>query len=366
MRIECLKEKLRNALAQAERASGKNLSLPVLSSVVLEASNQGVRVKATNLDLGVEIVVPAKVTGEGSVAIPGGLLCNYLSILRGGDAIVLEKSNENLTVSSDTTNTLIKTQSTEDFPDIPRVEVENLYTVDARRFVDGIKNVLYSAALTDIKPEIASIYIYTANDELVFVATDSFRLAEKRTRLAGVESQKGFLLPHKNALEVVRILGERTGDLEVGYGINQVAFLMEGLYLTSRLVGGSFPPYEQIIPQEPTTTAVVLKKDIIDALKLTTLFTDRFSRISLKVLPKEGLFEIESRNNETGENTVRIDATLEGGDTVHAFSAKLILDCFQSIPEDSVTFSFFGESKPLVIKPVGDASFRYLVMPMMR
>ena len=372
MKIECIKEKLREAVAQAERAAGKNLALPVLSCVLLESADKGVRVKATNLDLGIEIVVPAKITGKGAVAVSGSLLYNYLSVLRGSDVIALSTTdatdsknvNRHLTVSSDSTNTLIKTQATEEFPDIPRVDIEHSYTVDVTAFFEGIRTVLYCAAVTDIKPEIASIYVYSIKDELVFVATDSFRLAEKRVRVNGLEDQKGFLLPYKNALEVVRILGERTGSIEVGYNSNQVAFLMDGLYLTSRLVGGAFPPYQEIIPREFTTSATVLKKDSIDALKLTTLFTDKFNRISLKVLPKEGLFEIESKNSDTGENTVRIDAALEGNNIAHSFNAKLILDCFQSISEDSVSFLFAGEGKPMVIKPIGDASFCYLVMPM--
>ncbi|MDP3956022.1 MAG: DNA polymerase III subunit beta [bacterium] len=365
MKIECIKEKLRVAVSQAERVVGRNLALSILSCVVLEAKDKDLRIKATNLDLGVEIVVPAKIHKEGSIALSGSLLSGYLSALRGGDVVVLDKAGENITISSDKTNTLIKTISVDDFPDIPRVEVEQTLTVPVKQFVDGLRNVLYSAAVTDIKPEIASVFVYTANNELVFVATDSFRLSEKRFRTEGVSESKGFLIPHKNAQEVARILEERDGDLEIGYSGNQVAFIMDGLYLTSRLVGGNFPPYEQIIPQAFTTTVVVLKKDILEALKLTNLFTDRFNRISLKVMPKEGLFEIESRDSDTGENTVRIDATLEGSDIALDFNARLIMDCFQSVSDEAVSFNFSGEGKPLVIKPISDATFRYLVMPML-
>lgn len=363
MKVECIKNKLKEAVAQADRAAGKNLALPILSSILIETTETGLRIKATNLDLGVELMVSAKVHSQGSVAVSGSLLNNYLNAVR-GDTVVLEVVDGNLALSSAKTSTLIKAVSSDDFPEIPRIEIEESISIEVNQFVSGLHDVLYAAAVSDIKPEISSIFVYTKENQIVFVSTDSFRLAERSIDVSGVTKQDGFLIPYRNALEIVRILQDRSGSIEIGYTKNQTSFLMEGLYLTSRLVGGVFPQYEQIIPTETTTSAVILKKDIIDALKVTTLFSDKFNRITLKVLPKEGLFEIESRNSETGENTVQVDATLEGGDITHAFNAKLILDCFQSISTDAVQFLFAGEGKPLVIKPQGDTGFRYLVMPM--
>ncbi len=367
MKIECIKEKLRNGIISAEKVTGKNLSLAVLGTVLIGAGDEGLLLKATNLDLGVEIVIPAKVEKKGAVAVSGSVLGNFLSAIGAEHSIKLESINENLAITSDHHSTLLKSLPTGDFPTIPRVTDGESFEIPAARFVGGLRSVCYAASISDMKPEISSVYVYGEGSSLVFAATDSFRLAEKKVDLGGKHGiSSHMLIPFKNALEIIRIFDGVEDDMAVRFNKNQISLMSPGVYLTSRLVSGVFPNYRQIVPSTKKTSAVVEKREFMGALKLAQIFSDKFSQVQFKIVPGDRVFEIGSRNTETGENTTTVEATLEGEELAISFNVKYILDCFQSIPEDSLSLEFNGPGRPMIVRGLGNGSFLYLVMPMNR
>jgi DNA polymerase-3 subunit beta len=152
----------------------------------------------------------------------------------------------------------------------------------------------------------------------------------------------------------------------VCFNKNQISFSSDNIYLTSRIIDGIFPDYRQIIPKDSTTDVVVLKQDLLNALKLTNIFSDKFNQVSLRISPKEKVFELSSSSNDIGENKTNLDAVLNGETVELGFNYKYFLDCFQSITTDSVSIKLSGASKPIVISPISDLSFTYLIMPMNR
>jgi DNA polymerase-3 subunit beta len=210
------------------------------------------------------------------------------------------------------------------------------------------------------------VYIYCEDEFVVFVATDSFRLAEKRVKIKKSKDFGQILIPHKNIPEILRTLEKCQGEVAVELDKNQVSFTFEGIYLVSRVIDGIFPDYKQIIPRQSETEAVVLKQDLINALKLSNIFSDKFNQINIKVLPDSKKTEIKTKNNDIGENLTALDAVITGEPVDINFNYKYIIDCFQSVDSDSVTLTFNGLHRPMIIKPVSDNTFRYIVMPMNR
>lgn len=363
MKVECTRDALRNGVQQAERMTGKNLSLPVLSGILLSAQGSTLTLRATNLDLGFEIQIPAKIDGEGSAVIPGNILSGILSALSGGK-ITLELINENLTILTLNAKSVVKCLPSEDFPTLPTISGAQSFIVPAQKFIDGVKSVWYSASVSDMKPEIASIYIYPEGEEIVFAATDSFRLAEKKMAIKKNTQFSHILIPYKNTVEMLRVFEGLDCDIEISFNKNQMSVSSGGIYITSRIIDGVFPDYRQIIPKDHSTEAIMLKQDVINALKMTNLFSDKFNRVDIRVDPVKKLFEVEAKNSALGENTTKIDAALSGKEISCGFNQKYILDCFQAIKHESVTFRFSGAGRPLVIQGVGDNSFTYLVMPL--
>ncbi len=365
MKLECKIEELKNKISQVERITGKNLTLPVLSSILLIASDKSLKLRSTNLSLGIEVEIPAKVEKEGIVAISGSVLGGIFSNVIQNENIFLESVDGNLLVTAKKSKIKLKGQPHDDFPTIPRVEGVS-FEMDSKKLIEGIKSVYYSASVSDIKPETSSVFIYTNEENLVFVSTDSFRLAEKKIKIKNLPEISGILIPFKNIPEIMRIFGDFNGILKVCFNKNQISFSSDNLYLTSRIIDGVFPDYRQIIPKNPGTNAVVLKQDLLNALKISNIFSNKFNQVNLKISPQEKVFELSSANNDVGENKTHLDASLTGDNIELGFNYKYFLDCFPSITTDSMSIKFSLASGPIVVSPVNDPSFTYLIMPMNR
>lgn len=363
MKIESVASKLGEAISKAEKVTGKNLTLPVLSCILLEAKNRELTIRATNLDVGIEIILPVKVDKEGVVAVPGSIINSYLTQNLHDKNVILESIDGNLKISSDHGTTIIKSLNTDDFPTIPKISDGKTFKLSAKELIRGIKAVWYSSATSSMKPELSSVYIYAHDDELVFVSTDSFRLAEKRIRVKNIKDFNSVLIPVKNIPDIIRVLEGCTDDVTVIISKNQISFSYNGVYLTSRVVDGVFPDYKQVIPKEHKTRITALKQDVINALKVATIFSDKFNKLSIKVHPHNKLFEFSTRNADVGENKTHLEAVTEGEDIDINFNYRYISDCFQSVESDSISFNFHGLTRPLIIKGVSDPSFTYLVMP---
>ena len=365
MKIECSTEKIKSAVSQVERITGKNLTLPILSSILLTASVNSLKLKSTNLNLGIEIEIPVKIEKEGILAISGSTLNAVFSNVFQNENVYLENQDGNLLIKTKKSQIKLKSQPHEDFPTIPIV-AGNSFEIESSKLIDGIKSVYYSSSVSDIKPEISSVFIYTNEDNLIFVSTDSFRLAEKRVKVKGLEEILGILIPYKNIAEILKVFGEFKGIIKVCFNKNQISFSSDNTYLTSRIIDGIFPDYKQIIPKDFLTDVVTLKQDLLNALKLSNIFSDKFNQVNLKISPKEKVFELSSANNDVGENKTYLDAVLNGESVELSFNYKYFLDCFQSINTDSVSIKLSGASRPIVISAVSDPSFTYLIMPMNR
>ena len=365
MKLECSIEKIKNALMTVDRITGKNLTLPVLGSVLWVATGKTLKLRATNLNIGIEIEIPVKIEKEGVVAIRSDILSSLFSILSGDSIVSFELINDNLLVKTKTNTIILKSVPSEDFPTIPLIEGEELF-ISTKKFLEGIKSVYYSSSVSEIKPEIGSVYIYPEEDLLVFAATDSFRLAEKKVKIKQKLSFNGILIPFKNTTEIIKVLDGIEGDVKITLQKNQISFSTANIYLTTRVVDGAFPDYKQIVPRISTTEVTLLKKDFMDSLKISNIFSDKFNQVTFNIKPEEKVFEIEAKNTDIGENITIIGGALTGENITLNFNYKYIIDCFASINTDSITLIFCGSNRPMIIKPVGDASFMYLVMPMNR
>lgn len=367
MKTECIKEKLTAAVAQADKIAGKNLTLPVLCCLLLEAKKNSISIKSTNLDLGIEITIPAKTQTEGLIAVPSSILAGFLNNSQHENNITLETTEAGLLkITTSKTSTIIKSLPPDDFPSIPEVSNELSFKIKASDLTRGLKSVWYSSSVSSIKPELSSVLVRCDDDTLICAATDSFRLAEKRVKLSSQKPFENILIPFKNVQEIIKVLDSSPNEVTFCVTKNQVSIAYDGVYLTSRVIDGVFPDYNQIIPKESQTEAVVLKDDLIQSFKTANIFSDKFNQINIRVAPSKKILEIKTSNADLGESTNMVDATLSGEDVAVNFNHKYVTDCFSSLNTDSLSLSFNGLNKPLVIRGVGDSSFLYLVMPMNR
>ncbi|MBX4198829.1 DNA polymerase III subunit beta [Candidatus Parcubacteria bacterium] len=366
MKIEAIREKIVEAIQRAEKVAQRNPTLPVLSGLSLEALGAILTVRATNLDLGISIHLPVKVLEEGHLVVPAQVFSSLLGSLTREKNITLSSDGQTLSLDTPSVHSKVMTLPPEEFPIIPEIGGGSNFSLPAKDLVQGLRAVIYAAATGSVKPELSSICLLHDAESLVFVATDSFRLAEKKVKVKKIPNFTQILIPQKNAVEIIRILDGLDTDVSITIEDNQIALRSENIYITSRTIDGTFPDYKQIIPSVSVAKAIVLKQDLITSLKTALVFTDNFNQLKLSLAPKKNQFEIESKNQNVGENTYLVPAALEGGELAVSVNHRYLTDGFGSTPSDSLALSFAGEGKPILVEGVGDKSFRYLLMPMNR
>ena len=363
MKIECMKEKLGETIASAARFSGKHPTLPVLSAFLCEAKQNTLLIRATNLDIGIEITIPVKVFTEGSVAIPAQIITQTISAIQ-GKQVLWEEKDGNILLSSGSYKTIVKCVPKDDFPTIPAIIEGDEVEIQAKKFAEGIEAVVYSASVSEIKPELSSVYIYPEQNMLVFVSTDSFRLAEKKIPIKGIKDFPGIIIPYKNAIEIARVCSTTPDSLRIVFNKHHISFSSNSFHITSRLIEGTFPDYKQIIPKEEKTRVVALKQDFVQAVKATAVFANKFNQLSIKVKPEDTLFSINSKNSDIGEISVSLDAAISGDSVEMNVNTRYFSDCLAHIHQDSVALLFNGPGRPIIISGASDTLFTYLVMPM--
>jgi DNA polymerase-3 subunit beta len=347
------------------RISTKHVTLPVLQCVLIEATETAITIKATNLELSIEVTIPGRVNEVGTIAIPASTLLQSVQYINQPE-ITLRVEDNVLLIESKQTNTSIKSIPSDEFPNIHHLEGEGVL-INRSLFSLGIKTTAFAASQSSIKPELGSVYIQQKKEHsLTFVSTDSFRLMEKTVPQKGVILDHSFLVPQKNAIELARICDLLETDPRLVVTENQCAlsFQKEGVYVTSRLVSGSFPDYEQIIPKEYVTHVTLLKNDLANAFKKTSVFLNKFLQVTLALT--ESSVSISSQNNEVGHITDTVNAVIKGEELSLNFNQQYIIESLSHISDESIIMHFAGIGRPLVITGASDTTLRYLVMPMNR
>lgn len=357
-------KQLLQALELINRISIKHVTLPVLqcARIIAGKERSGVIIQATNLEINIELIIPGRVIEGGEVAVPAQVFLQCVQFISDKE-ITLRTEDQVFLIETKHTNTSIKLFPTDEFPNFNQLQGKE-QVLQGQSFAMGIKSVAFATSVNSIKPELGSVFIQQKNENaLTFVATDSFRLMEKTCSQKNLVLTEPIMIPQRNALEMARIIDQVNEDPVLVVNEDQVALKFPGgVYVSSRLVSGSFPDYAQIIPKEFTTHVVTLKEDLIRSFKKTSVFLNKFRQVSLTV--GENSLTVSSENNEVGHVTDTIMARVEGEEIRLNFNQQYIIDPLTHIFDDSVKMSFAGIGRAMILEGVGDKTIRYLVMPM--
>jgi len=364
MKIKIQKDELGKAVADAVRfADRRSATLPVLSGILIVAGDDGVKLRATNLETGIDRMVAADIEDPGVVAVPAQVLREIASSFSGSGTVTLEQSGDTVLVSSGSAKSTIKTLPADDFPVLPFPESPKAtFTISGALWKSLVGSVVACASTSTIRPELASVLVAAEGGKLKAVATDSFRLAEKIVSPEGTFKPFSMLIPAKNAADILQTLPD--GDITVTLDDHQCSFTWSEGTLTTRLVSGNYPDYGNIIPKTFAAEATILRKDFESALRRTTVFSDSFQKIKLALDVGDKKVSFAARNNDVGTADESIAATVSGENVELSFNHRYIAAPLPLITAESMTLSASGIGRPLVIRGAGDSSFLYLVMPM--
>ncbi len=347
----------------ARFAERKSSTLPALSSILIIAGDGGIKMRATNLETGVDLKIEGVCIQDGVVAISAAVLQQIASSLTQEGSITLEHTGDVVSLMSGTGKSLIKTVPYDDFPSIPFPEnPKNRIVLSGIILKNLFTSIASCASSSTVRPELSSMYLSIEGGVLTAVATDSFRLAEKKVPLVNKGTQGKFLIPAKNALDIAQALPD--DDIIMSFDDHQCAFVATQGMFVSRLTNAVYPDYRQIIPKESIVEAVVLRKDFESALKRTTIFSDSFQKVRISFNPKKNSFSFFARNADLGESSETLPAHISGNALDLSFNHRYLSAALALTPAESISLVAAGIGRPLIIKGVGDTSLLYLVSPM--
>lgn len=366
MRLTCSQKDLQFALNVVSCAISPSTTLPVLNNILLKASNKHLFFSATNLEIAINYAIPADVKNEGAVTIPAKLITSYVSLLQEGEVDIKLDEGMTLSMTSKTSQTKVKGISPDEFPLIPKVEKEATMLITAKDLAEAIDCTVFSAASTGSRPILSGVYLRAEKDVLKMVATDSFRLAEKKTKLLQkVEKTVECIVPVRTLLELGRILGTRfeKEPVEIHVSKNQVLFMLDGIELISRLIEGKFPDYEKIIPRASRTKLDVDVSKLAIATKRVSLFA-RENNNSIKLAAtNDGTLQISTDETSVGEEKAELEITMQGENNKVALNSQYLLDVLPHLREH-ISLEMDEKLTPIVVRPGKREDYLYVIMPL--
>jgi len=374
MKLIILQEKLKEGVGTVERISIKSLSLLVLNNILIKAEKNFLNLATTDLEIGIKWWALAKVEKEGAITVPARVFSNFINFLP-NKQIALELKDSTLAIECENYQTTLKGLSPEDFPIIPQITEGESVLVDSHSFCQGLNQIADIAIPSTAKPEISGIFFVFQKDFIKMAATDSFRLGEKTFYLnlktpSTLSKEYTLILPQKAAKEIINIFGEKEGELRICFSPNQILFELPmtetshpQIQLISRLIEGEYPNYQEIIPKKYETQVIFQRNEFLNQIKSAALFSGKINEVKLKIDPKKEKVELFSQNPDLGEYHSHLAGEIKGKELEISFNHRFLADGLLNIKSSEVVFELTGSEGPGVLKPAGDPSYLYVVMP---
>ncbi len=340
-------------------------SLPVLRSVLIRADLDRVSLVATDLEVLTEYSFPCKVSHSGAIAVPFQVFSGVVKNLK-SERLTLSTEGLTLQVLADNYEAKIYGQSAEDFPITPNIERPGAeIALAAPVLFRGLCGVSFATQQSDIRPEIGGVHAHVDGESLVFVATDSFRLA--RLSFGGEEVSFSrdtlFTIPIRTTQDLQKILNSSEEEVRVVCDGSQVFFETGSWKLVSRLQQGKFPDYGAIIPREFQTKVEVRREEFLQGVKIVSALSGRANDIFIQSGSNKKFLEIRASESTLGENTYKVPAKISGEDFKATFNWKYVLQGLQASDGEEILMQVAGPEKPVCFQNPKNARFLYVVMP---
>lgn len=373
MKFKINRDHFTSGLQQVLNVVGTRATMPILSNVLIEASEGSVSLTTTNLDLGIRCKIKAEVSEKGSVTLPVRKLAPIIKEMPNLDVEVESYANSHAKISSGTSLFRVVGIGADEFPALPSFADQHSFVLRQEDLEKMLRSVSYAQSTDETRYIMNGVYFNFADDQLTLAATDGRRLAVMSRELEISEENSGHLiLPAKTVNEVERLLGQGE-TVRIAFNDRQVAFeiqsggdsdasgVVDSIYLVSKTVEGSYPNYRQVIPKENDRHIKLNRESFANCVRRAALVSSDKSS-SVKVRVSENLLEITGSSPEFGESNVTLNVEYSGPEVTVAFNPHFMLDPLRALTRDEIIFEFKDELSPGVIRT--QDSFLCVIMPL--
>lgn len=361
MKFSINQSEFQSALNVVAKGAATRSTLPILSGIYLKAYDGSLTLEATDLDLSIRCSIPALIEEEGETVIPSRLLSDVVKSLP-NIAIHIEASDESATILCDTASFSLKTLASQDFPGFPEVKGDTSITIPFPVFSHMVKRVAKVVSRDESRAILTGVLIEAESGLLRMVATDSYRLAVTDTDFENSVEDFSAVVSGSFLMDLAS-LSENEESIELALSENQVIVRYGTTTFVNRKIEGNYPHYNQLIPDSYATRASFDTKQVVDAVKRTSLLSNKTSPVRFDLNAASQTTQISTASQDIGAASETIASNIEGDDVEIAFNFSYVLDGLASIETDTVYLELQGSMKPGIFKSEEQERFLYLIMP---
>lgn len=362
MKVTVTQENFNRALSAVSRVASSKTSLPILSNILLKTDKNRLCLAATNLEIASVCYIGAKVVGEGSLTIPARLVSEFVNNLPKGN-VDIKVDGTKFVISSGHYTSTINGIIADEFPALPTITPSSSLVLAGDVLKQAISQTVVTASRDDTRPVLTGVLFHTNQGKLYMAATDGYRLSERI--VTETDQEIRALIPAPTLQEISRIISEENDEVTLHFDDSQVRFLIGDNEITSRLIEGKFPDYQQLIPKETDILATVKVSELTRITKIASLFArESGGSVTLRADEAEKTLSIHSIASQLGENTSETEAAVKGEGSV-TLNSRYLIEALGCMETDEITFGFSGKLAPCVLRPVGkQQNYQHIVMPL--
>ena len=363
MKLTGNRQALLDSLLIVSRAVSTRAALQALSGILVSVNGKGAQLRATDMELGIEVSADADAGGEGTIVLPGRLIVEIVrSLPEGSVSVELREAERDVEITAGSSNFHLRTLSADDFPRFPEPEGDPVELPGAP-LRETINRVARAASRDEARPVLTGILVSAEGDELTMVATDSYRLAVKRTKLErAIPSQLEANVPARAMRELARLIEAAPEEaVRIWLTRNQAVFSVGGVTLNSRLIDGQFPNYRQLLPESFEHEVKLPRGELLEVTRRVAQLAQR--NAALRLALAEGELTVSAETPDLGDARESMPAPFTGEPIEIGFNPEFVRDGLESLDSDEVLLKLISPLRPGLLEPADADDFSYLVMP---
>ncbi len=371
MNVSVMQENLARGLQTVSRAVSSRSTLPVLANVLLRTEDAGLKLTATNLEIGITCWVPGKVDDQGAITVPAKLITDLVASLPNQRIdLSLSAKDRTLKVTCGTTRSSIKGIEADEFPVVAAIGDAPAVTLDAGTLREALGEVAFAAATDESRPILTGVLTKLGGKQMTLAAADNYRIAVRTLTLENnAPAELSVVVPARSYQELMRVLPDAESAVEMTVSPNrsQVLFKVDGIELVSRLIEGQYPNYEPVIPTQHSSRAEFERESLLASARRASIFardSANIVKIELAGGEADGAgVSITAHAADVGDNADQVEADVTGSPTTIAFNARYLIDVLTNLGAERAALELSGPLAPGVVKGIGKDEYVHVIMP---
>ena len=366
MKIVCYKDQILKAINSVVKGVASKTTMPILEGILIQTNDNEIKLTTYDLEIGIEYIINCDVKEQGSTVVNAIMFSEIIRKLPDTEIHITLNEKNLLEIECEGALYKLATMNPEEFPELPKIEVENSIEIDQTILKNMIRKTIFAVSNEDSRPIFTGCLFEIENNKLTLVSVDGFRLALRSMYLSKKSNNFSAVIPGKTLNEVNKIISDSFESIKLGVSKNQALFEMDNCKVVTRILDGEFLNYKNVIPSNWETRVKVNKNNIQNSF-------ERISLISSSTVEKEKKYPVKvevdigklviSCTNQTGDAKEELYVETEGKNIEAGFNPKYFLDSLKSIEDEEVYIEFGTNISPCLVKPIENNEYTYMILP---